>query len=175
MRCTGRHWKESTDPGLPGGTTGGVLGVAGDAISTYVGINNTNGPRERVLVIRASFIAWMAITVFLVQLLTLPEPYDYLMWVVYGIALPAGIVKLNKKHAGQGERESGTLRIMALDIFRPRACAATKGPGHRYELWTHAQRSVAGRDMALLIIVYYACSPESSPFRRGVRASGATT
>lgn len=96
------------DPGLLGGIIGGVLGVAGGAIGTYFSITNTNGPKERAYMIKASVVAWVAIGVFLVLLLTLPKPYGYLMWVVYGIALPLGIFKLNKKQAELRAREHGT-------------------------------------------------------------------
>jgi hypothetical protein len=77
--------------GLIGGLIGGALGLAGGAIGTYFSIKNTLGPRERSFMVKVSAIAWVAIAVFLVGLLTLPRPYNFLLWVPYGIALPLGI------------------------------------------------------------------------------------
>ena len=57
--------------------------------------------------IKVSIIAWVGITIFLVLLLALPKPYNYLMWVVYGVLLPLGIVTTNRKQTEIRERESG--------------------------------------------------------------------
>jgi hypothetical protein len=46
--------------------------------------------------IKASVIAWIAITVFLVLMFVVPNPYRLWLWVPYGILLPLGIIKLNK-------------------------------------------------------------------------------
>ena len=40
--------------GLIGGIVGGIIGVAGGLLGTYFSIKNTNGPRERAFVIKAS-------------------------------------------------------------------------------------------------------------------------
>jgi hypothetical protein len=47
--------------------------------------------------IKVSAIAWVAVTAFLVGLLMLPKPYNWLMWVPYGIALPLGIRWCNQR------------------------------------------------------------------------------
>ncbi|MCG8426894.1 MAG: hypothetical protein MI754_06010, partial [Chromatiales bacterium] len=72
------------DAGVIGGILGTVLGVGGGAIGTYVSIKNTQSPEERAFMIRASIIAWLAITLFLILLLVLPHPYHLLMWIPYG-------------------------------------------------------------------------------------------
>lgn len=95
------------DPGLIGGIIGGTFGLLGGVIGTYASITNTNGPLERALMIKASIITWVGITIFLVLLLTLPKPYNYLMWIVYGIFLPLGIITINRKQAAIRDHESG--------------------------------------------------------------------
>ena len=87
------------DAGLLGGLSGGILGVAGGAIGTWFSIRNTNGPLERAFMVRVSVIAWIAVTVFLVLLFVLPQPYNWLMWIPYGILLPLGIIRCNKRLA----------------------------------------------------------------------------
>lgn len=95
------------DAGLIGGIIGGVLGFAGGAVGTYFSIKNTNGPLERAFMVKAAVIAWIAIVVFIVLLLILPQPYNYLMWIPYGILLPLGIARCNKRQAELRQRESG--------------------------------------------------------------------
>jgi hypothetical protein len=94
------------DPGLLGGIMGGIFGVMGGAIGTYFSIKNTNGPLERAFMIKASVIAWIAVTIFLIALLAIPMPYNYLAWIPYGILLPVGIYKINKTQAELRDRES---------------------------------------------------------------------
>lgn len=71
--------------------------MAGGAVGTYYSTKNTLGPRERSFMIKVSAIAWVAVTAFLVGLLMLPKPYNWLMWVPYGIALPLGIRWCNQR------------------------------------------------------------------------------
>jgi len=87
------------DAGLLGGIIGGIAGVGGGAIGTYFSIKNTKGPLERAFVIKAAAVAWVAVIAFVALLLLLPRPYNYLPWIPYGILLPLGIVKFNKKQA----------------------------------------------------------------------------
>lgn len=85
------------DPGLVGGIVGGGLGLAGGVIGTWFSIRNTSGSRERAFMIRVSAIAWVAVTAFLAGLLLLPQPYNWLLWIPYGIALPLAIRSLNRR------------------------------------------------------------------------------
>jgi Ca2+/Na+ antiporter len=87
------------EAGIIGGILGGVLGTLGGAIGTWCSIRNTRGPRERAFMVRASVVAWIAIIVFLALLLLLPHPYRLWMWVPYGILLPFGIMRLNRRLA----------------------------------------------------------------------------
>ncbi len=84
------------NPGVIGGIIGGLLGVAGGIFGTWCAIKNTKNPKERSFMIKASAIAWIAIALFVVLLLTLPSPYRHLLWIPYAILLPLGIVKANK-------------------------------------------------------------------------------
>jgi hypothetical protein len=47
--------------------------------------------------VKASVIAWVAIVVFIGLMFVLPNPYRHLLWIPYGVLLPLGIVKLNKR------------------------------------------------------------------------------
>jgi len=83
--------------GLVGGLIGGFIGIMGGVIGTYFSIKNTNGPLERAFMVKASVIIWVAVILFLLLLLFLPKPYNFLMWIPYGILLPLGIYKINKR------------------------------------------------------------------------------
>ena len=85
------------DAGLVGGIIGGTLGLAGGAIGTYASIKNTAGPRERQFMVRTAIVAWVLITLFLILLFVLPNPYRWLVWIPYGVTLPLAIVALNRK------------------------------------------------------------------------------
>jgi hypothetical protein len=83
--------------GVVGAIIGGVLGLLGGAVGTYFSIKNTSGPRERAFMIRAAIVAWVVITAFVFGLFALPQPFNLLLWVPYGIALPMGILWCNRR------------------------------------------------------------------------------
>ncbi len=85
------------DAGTVGGIGGGLIGVAGGIVGTYFSIKNTAGPRERTFMIQVAAVTWLAVTVFLIGLFMLPRPFNYLLWVPYGIALPLGISWCNRR------------------------------------------------------------------------------
>ena len=87
------------DTGLIGAILGGALGVAGGVIGTYFSIKNTKGPMERAFMVKASVVTWAAVVVFVGLMFLLPSPYRYLLWIPYGILLPLGILKMNKRLA----------------------------------------------------------------------------
>lgn len=87
------------EAGMIGGILGGVLGTLGGVIGTWFSIRNTRGPLERAFMIKASIVAWIGIGVFLALLFLLPDPYRLLMWIPYGILLPLGIIRMNKRLA----------------------------------------------------------------------------
>ena len=92
--------------GWIGGIVGGLLGLAGGIIGTYFSIKNTNGPRERAFMVRAAAVCWVAILVFLALLLTLPNPYRWLLWIPYGILLPLAIIYGNRRQQAIRQEES---------------------------------------------------------------------
>ena len=92
--------------GLIGAVIGCVIGLAGGIIGTYFSIKNTNGPKERAFMVRASIIGWLAMGIFLALLLLLPNPYRFLMWIPYGVLLPLGIIFGNKRLAQIRAEES---------------------------------------------------------------------
>jgi len=85
------------DIGLVGGIVGGGLGVLGGAIGTYFSIKNTSGPRERAFMIQVAIVAWVLITAFVIGLLALPQPFNFLLWAPYVIALPLAILWCNRR------------------------------------------------------------------------------
>src|SRR5437773_8426296 len=96
--------------GWLGGTVGGILGLAGGAVGTYASIKNTGGPRERQFMARVAIAAWVGITLFLVLLFVLPNPYRWLIWIPYGVALPLAILTLNRKQQAIRSDEQRTRR-----------------------------------------------------------------
>lgn len=92
--------------GLIGGIIGGVMGIAGGIIGTYYSIKNTNGPKERAFMLRASVAFWTFGIVFIALLFLLPSPYKWLLWAPYGILLPISIRLLNRRLAQIKQDES---------------------------------------------------------------------
>jgi Ca2+/Na+ antiporter len=85
------------NPGLIGGLVGGGFGLLGGVIGTYASIKNTSGPRERAFMIRASIVGWIGVTMFLVGLMLLPRPFNFLLWLPYAIVLPLAILWCNRR------------------------------------------------------------------------------
>jgi hypothetical protein len=93
--------------GWIGGIIGGIVGCIGGLIGTYYSIKNTNGPRERAFMVKASIVGWLAILLFLGLLLALPSPYRYFVWIPYSILLPLGIHFGNRRQQRIRREESG--------------------------------------------------------------------
>lgn len=85
------------DAGLIGGIIGAVLGCVGGAIGTYFSIKNTNGRLERAFMIKASAIAWISVITFVLLLILIPSPYNFILWIPYALLLPLSIAKCNKR------------------------------------------------------------------------------
>jgi hypothetical protein len=96
------------EPGLIGGLVGTVLGVLGGAVGTYFSIKNTSGPRERTFMIRVAVVAWVAVSAFVLGLLMLPRPFNFLLWVPYAIVLPLGILWCNRRQRMIRSEEAGS-------------------------------------------------------------------
>jgi hypothetical protein len=84
-----------------------ALGVAGGGVGTFLSIRNTKGPRERAFMVRVSIITWVAVTLFVAALMLLPKPYNWLLWIPYGIALPLSVRRWNRKQLEIRIQESG--------------------------------------------------------------------
>ena len=83
-------------PGTIGAIAGSAIGIVGGIVGTYFSIKNTNGPKERSFVMKASALTWVTVVIFLCARLLLPSPYNNLMWVPYGLLLGFGIRKFNE-------------------------------------------------------------------------------
>jgi len=94
-------------PGLIGGIIGGLIGLAGGIFGTWCSIKKSRNTRTRRFVIKAATIVWIAVLIFAVLLLTIPKPYNHLLWIPYAILLPLGIIKMNKMQKRIEEAEDG--------------------------------------------------------------------
>jgi len=92
--------------GIIGGSIGAVVGVIGGIIGTYFSIKNTNGPKERQLVIRFSAILWGAMIPVGVLAYLLPTNYKFLAFMPIWVALPFLIRYWNKKQQEARLKES---------------------------------------------------------------------
>ena len=90
--------------GAFGGAAGGVLG---GVVGTYFTIRNTNGPRERAFVVRASVVCWVTILAFGAVLFVTPTSYRFLLWLPYMLALPLAIRAGNRKQEQIRREEAG--------------------------------------------------------------------
>ena len=94
------------DPGLMGGITGALIGVAGGVVGTCCSIKNTSGPRGRKFMIKVSLVVWGTILLFLALVFALPSPYRWFMFIPYGVLLPLGIMYGNKTQRRIADEES---------------------------------------------------------------------
>jgi Ca2+/Na+ antiporter len=61
-----------------------LIGVVG----TFQSVKNTKGPRERAFAAQSNLLAWMAVAILFVTMYFVPEPYNYLVVVLYFAAFP---------------------------------------------------------------------------------------
>ena len=78
-------------------TIGWWGGLGGGLLGCYCSIRNTNGPRERRLMIGASGVCLAAVALFLGALRLTPQPYRPLLWLPYSLLLPWGIRVINRR------------------------------------------------------------------------------
>jgi uncharacterized membrane protein YfcA len=92
--------------GWIGAIVGVVIGIIGGIIGTYFSIKNTNGPRERAFMVKASVVVWVAGILFLGLMFALPNPYRYFLWIPFAILLPLGIFFGNRTQQRIRKEES---------------------------------------------------------------------
>ncbi len=97
----------AVEPGLVGGLVGCAVGLAGGIIGTRAGIRSAEGPRERRFMVRSAAAFWVAGLALLAMLLLLPLRLKWIPWAVYGVALPLGIIRLNRAQKRIRSEESG--------------------------------------------------------------------
>ena len=54
-----------------------IGGIAGSGFGIYKSIKNTNGPRERDYVIKASIVSVFLVVIFLICLLLIEQPFNH--------------------------------------------------------------------------------------------------
>jgi len=47
--------------------------------------------------IQVAIVTWIVVTAFVLGLLALPRPFNFLLWVPYGISLPLAILWCNRR------------------------------------------------------------------------------
>lgn len=86
------------DTGMMGGVIGGVLGIAGGALGTWMTVKNTKTPRERAFAIRAAVLTWLFVGGFgggfLVALFLAPPTAKIYLWGAFAIAYPPALLFL---------------------------------------------------------------------------------
>jgi hypothetical protein len=92
--------------GVIGAIGGCVIGLLGGLAGTYFSIKNTNGPKERAFMMKASAVCWVVVLAFLALMVLLPRPYSYLLWIPYAILLPLGVLYFNRKQARIRQEEA---------------------------------------------------------------------
>ena len=95
---------------LLGGLIGGGLGLLGGAIGTHASIKNTSGPAERAFMVRVSIWVWVLVAAFVGAQFLLRPPYNLLLWIPYGIALPLAIRWSNRRQQRIRAEEHATAR-----------------------------------------------------------------
>ena len=70
------------------GISFGVLILLIGVVGTLQSVKNAKGPRERVFAAQSNLLAWIAISIFFLTIYFLPEPYNYMVVVLYFVAFP---------------------------------------------------------------------------------------
>ncbi len=76
-------------------------------------MKNTSGPKERLLMTKASAVCWMAIVLFLVPMFVLPNPCRYVLWIPYAVLLPLGMVFAHRTQQKMGREEAQNQGVQA--------------------------------------------------------------
>lgn len=66
---------------------GGLISVIG-LVATAQNIRSANGPKERVFVAWSNLVAWIGMALFFTVLFFVPQPYRYLLLILYFAIFP---------------------------------------------------------------------------------------
>jgi membrane protein implicated in regulation of membrane protease activity len=58
--------------------------------------------------VRVAIVAWLAVSAFVLGLLMLPRPFNFLLWAPYVILLPLGILWCNRRQRTIRSEESAS-------------------------------------------------------------------
>jgi Ca2+/Na+ antiporter len=73
--------------GWIGGILGSVIGIAGGVFGTYCSLKAATGPAQRAVMLGWAIACWAIVILFLIGLFYIPQPYNFLMWIPYPLAL----------------------------------------------------------------------------------------
>jgi hypothetical protein len=80
-----------------GGTVlGSLIGILGGVIGTWYSSRHAKTPDGRRFMVHCAVGVWLGVGVFMAGLLLVPQPYNYLLWIVYVVALVLGIGWMNR-------------------------------------------------------------------------------
>jgi hypothetical protein len=91
------------------GVLGAVFGVLGGIVGTWFSIRNTNGPRERSFIVRASLLCWLAVTAFLVAIWFIPFSYQPLLDLLFLFWIHRALHSWNRRHIQIRKEEAATV------------------------------------------------------------------
>ncbi|WP_417378766.1 hypothetical protein [Gimesia sp.] len=77
--------------GLIGGVGGTVIGVLGGVYGTWNELRNAQGPQERSYLVKMAVLYWIVVPLFVVLVFVLPDPWNYYIWLPYGLWLTSTI------------------------------------------------------------------------------------
>lgn len=91
---------------------GTLLGFMGGVYGTWNSIQQTNGPRERTFVVKLAVLYWIVVPIFLVLVFVLPDPWNYYIWLPYGLWLTYTIRRSSIKQQTIREAEAASKEML---------------------------------------------------------------
>ncbi|GAB4316989.1 MAG: hypothetical protein Kow0019_17850 [Methanobacteriaceae archaeon] len=84
-------------PGFIGAIIGVTVGIIGGLIGSYYSIKNTKGPLEKTFIKKVILVFWIFGIIYLLLLITIPIPYNFLFMTCSFIIFPFFIRYINNK------------------------------------------------------------------------------
>ncbi len=88
-----------------------AIGLAGGAIGTNFGVNNTSGPRERMFMIKPAMICWVKLFVVFALPITLPNPHRWLVRIPCLVVLALRSTWRNRKQQSIRSEEAQNTEV----------------------------------------------------------------